>query len=144
MVWLCSAWLVRQGHRTIALGDLCGGRLGFLSYACMDDSLGGALHDAGGDRDVGFLGNRPARNRLGAWPHTCGVIHRARISPVVRQTSLWQSALMSFVGDAEANAQPLVVARALPSRVLSVVSTVLLVLWIIVMFFFFYVFSFLE
>ena len=46
---------------------------------------------------------------------------------------------MSFVGDAEAIAQRLAVTRAQPSKVLSLVSAVLLVLWIIVMVFFFYV-----
>ncbi|MEM7366301.1 MAG: hypothetical protein AAF525_19975, partial [Pseudomonadota bacterium] len=46
---------------------------------------------------------------------------------------------MSFVGDAEAIAQRLAGTRAQPSKVLSVVSAVLLVLWIIVMVCFFYV-----
>ena len=46
---------------------------------------------------------------------------------------------MSFVGDAEAIAQRLTVTRAQPSKVLSLLSAVLLVLWIIVTVFFFYV-----
>ena len=46
---------------------------------------------------------------------------------------------MCFVGAAEAIAQRLAVTRAQPSKVLSLVSAVLLVLWIIVMVFFFYV-----
>ena len=46
---------------------------------------------------------------------------------------------MSFVGDAEAIAQRLTVTRAQPSKVLSLFSAVLIVLWIIVTVFFFYV-----
>ena len=46
---------------------------------------------------------------------------------------------MCFVGAAEAIAQRLAVTRAQPSKVRSIVSAVLLVLWIIVMVFFFYV-----
>ena len=44
---------------------------------------------------------------------------------------------MSFVGDAEAIAQRLTVTRTQPSKVLSLFSAVLLVLWIIVTVFFF-------